>query len=131
MTDQEKEILKASKEFARAHKLHYDMHTENMILNAIREVNQSKPTDEQIVQRVSADGVFFKCSKCDYKPEMGSDTDDLISMNYCPDCGCKFSTPQQEKEFKKCDMCMEPIDNSGARCLDCLLISVTDKPKES
>jgi len=44
------------------------------------------------VNRVSGDGVFFRCSKCEYEPNMDGKTDDLLSMNYCPSCGSKFKS---------------------------------------
>lgn len=47
------------------------------------------PMDSE-VEKISGDGVFFRCSNCDYEPKMGSNTDDLVSMNYCPSCGSKF-----------------------------------------
>lgn len=28
---------------------------------------------------------------------------------------------------KECEMCNEPMDCKGTKCLDCLLISVTDE----
>ena len=37
MTPQEKEIIEGTKAFAKAHNLHYDQMTENMLLNALRE----------------------------------------------------------------------------------------------
>lgn len=41
-------------------------------------------------QKISGDGVFFRRSGCEYEPEMSRDKDDLLEMNYCPNCGCKF-----------------------------------------
>ena len=40
--------------------------------------------------RLSEDGVFFSCSECDFTPMMESETDDLLRMNYCPNCGVEF-----------------------------------------
>ena len=37
MTKEEQEIIESTKEFAKAHNIHYDQMTENMILNAMRE----------------------------------------------------------------------------------------------
>ncbi len=37
MTKNEKNIIEGTKEFAKAHNIHYDQMTENMILNALRE----------------------------------------------------------------------------------------------
>lgn len=42
------------------------------------------------VQRVSGDGVFFRCSGCEFSPKMASVTDDLLAMAYCPKCGGRF-----------------------------------------
>ena len=36
----EKEIIKATKEFARINDIHYDELTESMVLNALRELNK-------------------------------------------------------------------------------------------
>lgn len=41
-------------------------------------------------QKVSSDGVFFRCSNCHFEPEMKSKTDDLLNMNYCPKCSSQF-----------------------------------------
>lgn len=41
-------------------------------------------------ERISSDGVLFKCSNCDYEPEMEGNKDDLLKMNFCPNCGRKF-----------------------------------------
>ena len=49
MNKEEQEIIESTKEFAKAHNIHYDQMTENMILNALREqlllhnVVQAKP----------------------------------------------------------------------------------------
>ena len=49
MNKEEQEIIESTKEFAKAHNIHYDQMTENMILNAMREqlllhnVVQAKP----------------------------------------------------------------------------------------
>lgn len=43
-----------------------------------------------IGNKISGDGVFFRCSNCEFEPLMESKTDDLLQMNYCPNCGCKF-----------------------------------------
>ena len=37
MTKDEQDIIDGTKEFAKAHNIHYDQMTENMILNALRE----------------------------------------------------------------------------------------------
>jgi len=37
MNKEEQEIIESTKEFAKAHNIHYDQMTENMILNAMRE----------------------------------------------------------------------------------------------
>jgi len=42
------------------------------------------------VERFSSDGVFFKCGNCNFEPKMSSSTDDLLQMNFCPNCGSKF-----------------------------------------
>lgn len=41
-------------------------------------------------KRVSSDGVFFRCDNCRHEPQMKSDTDDLLQMNFCPQCGSEF-----------------------------------------
>lgn len=38
MTKEEQEIIESTKEFAKAHNIHYDQMTENMILNAMRAI---------------------------------------------------------------------------------------------
>lgn len=50
MTEQEKEILEATKEFAEIHRIPYDDRIESMILNAMREVvkNCSIPVFEKL-----------------------------------------------------------------------------------
>lgn len=53
---------------------------------------QEARKDRDEVEKLSKDGVFFFCSGCKFEPDMGSDKDDLISMNYCPSCGGKFKT---------------------------------------
>jgi len=42
MTKDEKKIIKSTKEFAKANNIHFDSMTENMILNAMREIVKSK-----------------------------------------------------------------------------------------
>lgn len=52
-------------------------------------------------QKVSDDGVFFRCSICKYEPEMASKTDDLLKMNFCPNCGNEFyNVITQEMEIR-------------------------------
>jgi len=48
-------------------------------------------------QRISGDGVFFRCSSCGFEPKMESETDDLLKMNYCPCCGSEFVKNTHDK----------------------------------
>jgi len=52
------------------------------------------------ISRVSSDGVFFRCDRCNYAPEMASKTDDLLNMNYCPECGVKFKPVKKNPNLK-------------------------------
>lgn len=65
---------------------HYDFHEiDNLVKKCIEE-----STKREEVERLSEDGVFFRCSNCNYEPEMAGEKDDLLKMNYCPQCGGKF-----------------------------------------
>lgn len=59
MTKEEQEIIESTKEFAKAHNIHYDQMTENMILNAMR---------EQLLLHIVS----------------GSTETDLVNPNNCP-----------------------------------------------
>lgn len=62
-----------------------DSQEADKIRKLLGEYKISKP-----VKRLSSNGVFFKCSKCNFEPQMESETDDLLRMNFCPNCGSKF-----------------------------------------
>ena len=52
--------------------------------------NEHKPNYQIKAKRISGDGVFFRCSNCNFEPEMKSKTDDLLNMNYWDNSGSKF-----------------------------------------
>ena len=68
------------------------MKLENENLNELinPQLNIGAVSSRSFAQKVSDDGVFFRCSNCGFEPEMESKTDDLLSMNYCPKCGSQF-----------------------------------------
>lgn len=65
----------------------YDKETRLRIFNQVLNQQSNELVE---VERVSGDGVFFRCINCNFEPMMESKTDDLLNMNFCPKCGNKF-----------------------------------------
>ena len=58
MNKEEQEIIESTKEFAKAHNIHYDQMTENMILNAMRE--------QLLLHNVVKQSELLTCDNCKY-----------------------------------------------------------------
>ena len=58
MNKEEQEIIESTKEFAKAHNIHYDQMTENMILNAMRE--------QLLLHNVVKQSELLVCDNCKY-----------------------------------------------------------------
>ncbi len=81
----EKNILKDSKAVAKLENRSFNNLLETALITYCKgKCNRSK------AERVSSDGVFFRCDNCGHEPQMKSDTDDLLQMHYCPNCGSEF-----------------------------------------
>lgn len=67
-------------------------HPDNTLRNImmLAHLDKTDATTRKFTKRVSSDGVFYRCDNCGFEPEMGSTTDDLVSMHYCPKCGREF-----------------------------------------
>lgn len=69
MNKEEQEIIESTKEFAKAHNIHYDQMTENMILNAMREqllLHDVVGRSEQLgfcMHNLDLTGKCFKCGE--------------------------------------------------------------------
>lgn len=68
-----------------------EIESEKLADEIIKSLNTDKVIKCYSAEKLSNDGVFFECSKCEFKPLMCSKTDDLINMNYCPNCGSNFN----------------------------------------
>ena len=69
MNKEEQEIIESTKEFAKAHNIHYDQMTENMILNAMREqfllhnVSQQRELLEKWWKYFDEESVAVNCNE--------------------------------------------------------------------
>jgi len=63
----------------------------DLAIELVKKLNIDDVSKRFSVEKLSDDGVFFSCSKCNYTPLMTSKTDDLLNMNFCPRCGGKFN----------------------------------------
>ena len=75
MTEEEKEILEATKEFAEIHDIPYDDRIELMILNAMREVVKNCSIPVVVVPKGTL------CLDCEKRPAVSG-----YDLHFCEEC---------------------------------------------
>jgi hypothetical protein len=95
MNKEEQEIIESTKEFAKAHNIHYDQMTENMILNAMRELLNLHGVSDS----------YVKCWNCKHFTQTSTNHANKEVGN----CGlheCEVKDPKWQKcsEYDQCGL---------------------------